>query len=176
MSSVRETLEVFRPEVFDIPLKEHIAATATRDWRDARDVEMGWLDRWKIRRQTKRLLRPGRPPANLHEELVSASEQREHWFALVGGGGRPEISPRLDEGLALLGDLTTDLEWLVDRLQAGPDEQPLTSLPLRELRDRLADLASRPERIAVLPHVTAVLDEVRAAGFGAVVDDLARRG
>lgn len=176
MSSVRETLEVFRPEVFDIPLKEHIAATATRDWRDARDVEMGWLDRWKIRRQTKRLLRPGRPPANLHEELVSASEQREHWFELVGGGGRPEISPRLDEGLALLAGLTADLEWLDQRLQVGPDGQTLTSLPLRDLRERLTALASRPDRIAVLPQVTTALDELRAAGLGPVVDDLAARG
>ena len=163
MSSVRETLEVFRPEVFDIPLKEHIAATATRDWREARDVDMGWLDRWKIRQQTKRLLRPGRPPANLHEELVSASEQREHWFELVGGGGRPEISPRLDEGLSLLAGLTADLEWLDDRLQPGPDGQTLTSLPLRELRERLAGLASRPDRIAVLPQVT---DGPRRAALG----------
>jgi len=176
MSSVRETLEVFRPEVFDIPLKEHIAATATRDWREARDVDMGWLDRWKIRQQTKRLLRPGRPPANLHEELVSASEQREHWFELVGGGGRPEISPRLDEGLSLLAGLTADLEWLDDRLQAGPDGQTLTSLPLRELRERLARLASRPDRIAVLPQVTTALDELRSTGLGPVVDDLAARG
>jgi len=176
MLSVRETLEVFRPEVFDIPLKEHIAATATRDWRDARDVDMGWLARWKIRQQTKRLLRPGRPPANLHEELVSASEQREHWFQLVGGGGRPEISPRLDEGLALLAGLTADLEWLDERLAVGPDGHTLTSLPLRDLRERLADLARRPDRIAVLPQVTAALDEVRAAGLGAVVDDLAKRG
>lgn len=176
MSSVRETLEVFRPEVFDIPLKEHIAATATRDWREARDVEMGWLDRWKIRQQTKRLLRPGRPPANLHEELESASEQREHWFELVGGGGRPEISPRLDEGLALLADLTADLEWLDERLQPGPDGQTLVSLPLLELRERLAALASRPDRIAVLPQVTTALDELRAVGLGAVVDDLAARG
>ncbi|GGM96569.1 hypothetical protein GCM10009721_24030 [Terrabacter tumescens] len=176
MSSVRETLEVFRPEVFDIPLKEHIAATATRDWREARDVEMGWLDRWKIRQQTKRLLRPGRPPADLHEELVSASEQREHWFELVGGGGRPEISPRLDEGLALLADLTADLEWLDERLQPGPQGQTLTSLPLLELRERLAALASRPDRIAVLPQVTAALDELRAVGLGGVVDDLAARG
>src|SRR6476661_4536454 len=176
MSSVRETLEVFRPEVFDIPLKEHIAATATRDWREARDVDMGWLDRWKIRQQTKRLLRPGRPPANLHEELESASEQREHWFELVGGGGRPEISPRLDEGLSLLAGLTADLEWLDDRLQAGPAGQTLTSLPLRDLRERLAALASRPDRIAVLPQVTTALDELRAAGLGPVVDDLAARG
>lgn len=176
MLRVRETLEVFRPEVFDIPLKEHIAATATRDWREARGVDMGWVARWRIRQQTKRLLRPGRPPADLHEELESANEQREHWFQLVGGGGRPEISPRLDEGLALLGDLTADLEWLDERLATGPDGQTLTSLPLRDLRDRLAELASRPDRIAVLPQVTAALDELRAAGLGAVVDDLARRG
>jgi hypothetical protein len=176
MARVREALEVFRPEVFDIPLKEHIAATATRDWRDARDIDMGWFARWRIRQQTKRLLRPGRPPADLHEELVSASEQREHWFALVGGGGRPEISPRLDEGLALLGALTADLEWLDARLQPGSDGETLTSLPLRDLHARLVDLASRPDRIAVLPQVTTALDELRAAGFGAVVDDLARRG
>ncbi|GAA2745176.1 hypothetical protein GCM10009868_25650 [Terrabacter aerolatus] len=176
MASVRETLEVFRPEVFDIPLKEHIAATATRDWREARDVEMGWLDRMRIRQQTKRLLRPGRPPANLHEELVSAGEQREHWFELVGGGGRPEISPRLDEGLALLAGLTADLEWLDERLQPGPDGSTLVSLPLLELRERLAALASRPDRIAVLPQVTAALDELRAVGLGSVVDDLAARG
>ncbi|MER7073507.1 AAA domain-containing protein [Terrabacter sp. NPDC000476] len=176
MSRVRETLEVFRPEVFDIPLKEHIAATGTRDWRQNRDIDMGWFARWRVRRQTKRLLRPGRPPADLHGELVSASEQRDHWFALVGGGGRPEISPRLDEGLARLGALTADLEWLDDRLQTGPASERLVVLPLRELRERLADLAGRPERIAVLPHVTAALDDVRSAGLGAVVDDLARRG
>jgi hypothetical protein len=176
MARVRQTLEVFRPEVFDIPLKEHIAATATRDWRQVRDVEMGWIDRWRIRRQTRRLLRPGRPPANLHEQLVSANEQREHWYALVGGGGRPEISPRLDEGLALLAGVSADLDWLDQRLQKAPGTPGLTTTPLAALRATLAVLASRPERIAVLPQVTATLDELRGAGLGALVDDLARRG
>jgi hypothetical protein len=176
MSKVSETLEIFRPEVFDIPLKEHIAATSTRDWREARGVEMGWFDRWRIRRQTRRLLRPGRPPANLHDELVAASEQREHWYALVGGGGRPEISPRLDEGLTVLAGITGDLEWLDARLQTAPGAPGLTSMPIDQLRGTLAVLASRPERIAVLPQVTNTLDELRAAGLGALVDDLARRG
>ena len=119
MSRVRHTLEVFRPEVFDVPLDEHIAATATRDWRAARGVEMGWLTRWKVRQQAKRLLRPGRPPADLHDELSSASEQRKQWYALVGGGGRPEISPRLSEGLAVLEGLTGDLDWLESRPPGG---------------------------------------------------------
>ncbi len=81
MSAVRQTLEVFRPEVFDIPLDDHIAATGSRDWRQTREIDMGWLDRWRIRRHTKRLLRPGHPPANLHAELITASEQRQSWFA-----------------------------------------------------------------------------------------------
>ncbi|TQM64232.1 AAA domain-containing protein [Humibacillus xanthopallidus] len=176
MSMVRQTLEVFRPEVFDTPLDDFIAATGSRDWRQTRNIDMGWLDRWRVRRQTKRLLRPGRPPANLHAELVAASEQRQSWFALVGGGGRPEISPRLDEGLAVLSGLEEDLAWLDTRLRPGRDGLRLAALPLGDLRTRLADLASRPERIAVLPQVTAVLDELRGVGLGELVEDLARRG
>jgi hypothetical protein len=175
MSRVRHTLEVFRPEVFDVPLDEHIAATATRDWRAARGVEMGWLTRWKVRQQAKRLLRPGRPPADLHDELSDASEQRRQWYALVGGGGRPEISPGLSEGLKVLEGLTGDLDWLESRLPGGA-AGVLTSLPLTQMRGRLATLAARSDRLSVLPHVTGVLDAMRAAGLGPLVDDLAARG
>ncbi len=193
MSRVRHTLEVFRPQIFDVPLTEPIAATASAHWRLEHGVRMGWLTRRRVARQTRRLLRPGRPPENLHEELVAASEQRDHWAALVGGGGRPEISPRLDEGIRLLQHVSADLDWLAERLapdsggarggrvarSAGGDGHgagDLRALPLAELRERLAALAARPERLAVLPNVTGALDDVRAAGLGAVVDDLASRG
>ncbi|WP_353508416.1 AAA domain-containing protein [Intrasporangium sp.] len=173
MGAVRHTLEVFRPEVFDLPLDEHIAATATREWRAQHGVDLGWLTRWKVRHQAKRLLRPGRPPQDLHDSLRLASEQRTQWYALVGGGGRPEISPRLDEGLHALDRLRDDLCWLEERL---PGDGPgLTELSLVDLHGRLAALASRPDRLAVLPHVTRALDDLRGAGLGAVVDDLAAR-
>jgi len=174
MSKVRHTLEVFRPEVFDLPLDEPIAATASRDWRASRGVDMGWLTRWRVRQQAKRMLRPGRPPESLHDELVAASEQRKQWYALVGGGGRPEISPRLGEGLAVLEALSHDLEWLDERLPST-DGPRLMSLPLAEMRDRLAELAGHPERLAVLPHVTGILDDLREAGLGPLIDDVAAR-
>ncbi len=174
MAAVRHTLEVFRPEIFDLPLDEHIAATATREWRAESGVDMGWLTRWKVRHQAKRLLRPGRPPEDLHERLRLASEQRTQWYALVGGGGRPEISPRLNEGLDALGRLRDDLEWLEERLPG--DGPALTELSLVDLQGRLAALASRPDRLAVLPHVTRTLDDLRGAGLGPLVDDLAARG
>ncbi|HEX5967623.1 MAG TPA: AAA domain-containing protein, partial [Intrasporangium sp.] len=174
MAAVRHTLEVFRPDVFDLPLDEHIAATATREWRAQHGVDMGWLSRWKVRQQAKRLLRPGRPPEDLHEMLRLASEQRTQWYALVGGGGRPEISTRLDEGLDALNRLRDDLGWLEERLPG--DGPALTGLPLLDLHGRLATLASRPDRLAVLPHVTRALDDLRGAGLGPLVDDLAARG
>lgn len=175
MEQVRETLEVFRPEVFDMPLIEHIAATATRAWREEHGVQMGWVTRRKVRRQAKRLLRPGRPPSDLHAALVSASEQRKHWYRLVGGGGRPEISPRLDEGLAVLADVREQLDWLSQHLPSASSED-LIHIPLDELRARMGALAARPERLAVLPQVTSTLDSLRAAGLGDVIDDLAARG
>ena len=76
----------------------------------------------------------------------------------------------------MLDGLTSDLKWLSDRLPVPAGAGTLMDLPLDELRARLAALAARPERVAVLPHVSAALDGVRDAGLGAVVDDLAARG
>jgi len=177
MSGVRETLEVFRPEIFDIPLDEHVAATGTRDFRDQDgEADLGLVTRSRVRRQARRLLRPGRPPQDLHAELVSAREQRNAWHDLVGAGGRPEISPRLDEAQALYDNIASDLTWLQARLEPTEAGGNLlgTSMPL--VRGRINRLAERLERLEILPKVTAVVEELRAAGMGAVIDDFARRG
>jgi hypothetical protein len=175
MAGVRDTLEVFRPEIFDVPLDEHVAATGTREYRQAQGVELGWWARSRVRRLASRLLRPGRPPEDLHAELVRARTQRSAWTTLVGAGGRPEISPRLDEAQDAYDELEADLTWLGERL-APTGGGDLLTMPLSQLRARLAALAARPERLAVLPAVVPVIDDLRAAGMGDVVDDFAARG
>ena len=176
MRGVRDTLEVFRPEIFDGPLDEHVAATGTRDFRERADeVAMGWLTRLRVRRQTRRLLRPGKPPADLHAELISAREQRTYWFDLVGAGGRPEISPRLDEAQAAYDSLASDLHWLGDRLAGTEAGGGLHDLTMPLVRGRLNHLAARSERLTILPKVTPVLTELTAAGMAEVLDDFARR-
>ena len=176
MAGVRDTLEVFRPEIFDVPLDEHVAATGTREYRQAQGVELGWWARSRVRRLASRLLRPGRPPEDLHAELVRARTQRSAWNALVGAGGRPEISPRLDEAQDAYDELDADLTWLGERLAPTAAGGDLATTPLSQLRTRLAALAARPERLAVLPAVVPVIDDLRAAGMGEVVDDFAARG
>ncbi len=176
MRGVHETLEVFRPEVFDRPLDEHVVATGNRAYRAESAVELGWWSRSRVRRQARRMLRPGRPPADLHAELVRARNQRIAWHDLVGAGGRPEISPRLEEGEAAYQALATDLAWLDERLRPGPDDGPMHTTSLNLLRTRLARLAERLDRLDILPQVTAVVDELRAARMGDILDDFAARG
>ncbi len=176
MRGVQQTLEVFRPEIFDLPLDEHVLATGNAAQRAAESTDLGWWSRSRVRRQARALLRPGRPPADLHAELISAREQRTAWHRLVGAGGRPEISPRLDEAGQLYEQLASDLAWLGGRL-AGTDEGgDLLAQPLVLLRGRLTRLAGRLDRLEVLPRVMAVLEELRDAGMGELLDDLARRG
>ena len=175
MHGVRATLEVFRPEIFDIPLDEHVVATGDRAFRETQSVHLGAAARSRVRRQARRLLRPGRPPQDLHAELASAREQRRAWHRLVGAGGRPEISPRLDEAQLVYDDLDADLTWLGERLDPTDEGGDLVGTGLPLLRARLGRLAERLDRLDLLPRVTPVLRELREAGMGEVLDDFARR-
>src|SRR5204863_4254939 len=134
-----------------------------------------WWARSRVRRLATRLLRPGPPPDDLHAELVRARTQRTAWYALVGAGGRPEISPQLDEAQDAYDEIDADLSWLGHRLASTADGGDLHTTPLGQLRTRLTALAARPERLAVLPAVVPVIDDLRAAGMGEVVDDFAAR-
>ena len=176
MSGVRDTLEVFRPEIFDIPLDEHVAATASREYRRQQGIELSPWNRSRVRRLALRLLRPGRPPEDLHAELVRARSQRSAWNALVGAGGRPEISPRLDEAQDTFDRLDADLSWLGERLTPTTAGRDLRGIPVGQVSERLAALSAHLVRLAVLPQVTPVVDQIKAAGMGEVVDDFADRG
>jgi hypothetical protein len=173
---VRDTLEVFRPEIFDIPLGDLVAATGSKAYRDSHDVRLGLLARWRLKRQTRTLLRPGPPPAELHAALVDAQLQRTAWQQMAGAGGRPEIPVDLDRARAAYESVAGDLTWLGERLATTSTGGDLVDTPLPELQQRLADLASHPERLAILPQVTGALDALRDAGMGPFLDDLAERG
>ncbi len=173
---VRDTLEVFRPEIFDIPLADLVAATGDKADRDANGLALGWYSRWRLRRQARSLLRPGPPPADLHAALVDAQTQRTAWQQLAGAGGRPEIPVDLDRARTAYTAVAADLTWLGERLTATHRGGDLFGMTLPELRERLAELDARPDRLTVVPQVLGVLDALREAGMGALVDDLARRG
>ncbi|MFC8504660.1 AAA domain-containing protein [Pedococcus sp. NPDC057267] len=173
---VRDTLEVFRPEVFDIPLGELVAATGSAQYRRDHDVDLGAWSRWRLRRQARALLRPGPPPSDLHAAIADAQVQRTAWQQMAGAGGRPEIPIDLDRARAAYAAVAADLTWLGERLATTAGGGDLLDTDLPVLRERLTALAAAPERLAVVPQVLGALDALRAAGMGPLVDDLAARG
>ena len=184
VGEVRDTLEVFRPDVFDIPLDDLVTATGSSAYRGSVGSQLGWLDRWRLRRQARALLRPGRPPADLHAALAAASEQRVAWRQLAGSGGRPEIPVDLDRARAAHAALVVDLTWLDDHLPgadtSGAATQAdavtrLVDLDLLALRARVEALAAAAGRLGVVPAVTTALDELTASGLRPLVDDLRAR-
>ncbi len=184
VGEVRDTLEVFRPDVFDIPLDDLVTATGSSAYRRSVGSQLGWLDRWRLRRQASALLRPGRPPADLHAALAAASEQRVAWRQLAGSGGRPEIPVDLDRARAAHTALVADLVWLDDHLPGADTSGAATQadavtrlldLDLPSLRARVEALAATAGRLGVVPAITTALDGLTASGLRPLVDDLRGR-
>jgi very-short-patch-repair endonuclease len=175
---VRDTLEVFRPEVFDIPLGDLVTATASARERRTAGSGLGAVDRWRLRRQARGLLRPGVPPEDLHGALAAAHEQRDAWRELAGSGGRPEIPVELDRGREAHARMADDLRWLDQRLP-GPDEGGadlrLVELDLPALQTRVDELAASSSRLDVGPEVRAALDSLDGIGLRPLTDDLRGR-
>ncbi len=171
LGAVRATLETFRPEIFDEPLDLAVAATAPGGTRADRP---GAWERRRIKASIRRLLRPGVPPRDLHTAVVDAATQRTAWRQLAGAGGRPEIPAELDLARAEYSALFADLQWLADRLPSA-DEPSLVDEDRATLGQRLAVLAARIDRLAVLPEVRGPLDALDAAGFGPLIADFAAR-
>jgi hypothetical protein len=175
LAKVRDTLEVFRAEVFDAPLDEAVAASASKAERAAAGTRLGWWERRRILKAARRLLRPGPQPADLHAVLVDASNQRAAWRDLAGPGGRPEIPADLDRARAAHAAVMADLAWLDERLAPREGGRGLADLDREDLATTLAALAATPERLAVVPTVRAPLDDLAARGWQPLVDDLAER-
>ena len=176
VEQVRQSLEIFRPEVFDGPLTDMVGATGDKGYRDKHGLRLGLWSRTRLRRQARSLLRPGRPPADLHAALKVAQEQRVLWGHLAGIGGRPDVPGGIVEAIDTYEVLAGDLGWLGARLATTSVGGDLLGTPLADLRVRLDALAKRRDRLAVLPRVVSVIDDLRESGMGPLVDDLAGRG
>lgn len=171
ISSLCDTFEVFRTEIFDRPIQPLVDATAPRDGREGA-AQSGW-ERRQHRLAARRLLRPGTPPEDLHGALRAAMEQRAAWRELAGAGSRPEPPARLDDARSAYAAVAADLRLVAAHALGDAD---LLEVDRAELTRRVVALASTPDRLAVVPTVHESLTTWREKGFGELLDDFARRG
>lgn len=170
LDRVQDTLDVFVPQVYEAPLKELLSATGQGGQRPSA------MARSRLRRQARGLLRPGRPPADLHAALAEAARQRLDWEELAGRAARPSAPAEVDPAAEEFETIERDLAWLEERLAGTPSGKDLQTTHLDLLLERMLRLDARADRLPVAARSHALLHPLREAGLGALIDDLARRG
>lgn len=168
VEQIRDTLDVFRPELFDAPIDPLIDATSST-------TRLGIVERRRLVRQARSQLRPGRPPADLHAALVSAQEQRRAWAGIVGGGGRPRIPATIDKAHRAYERVHAALATVETALPLAAEGDGLIDRPTPELRTLLAALRRDRAGAEAAAATRRELDALDELGLGEVVDDLARR-
>lgn len=171
---VRDTLDIFTPEVYEAPLEELVRA-ARRPTRGSTE-KVPAVSRGRLRRQARGLLRPGTPPSDLGERLVHALQERQEWESLAGRAARPNTPRGWEEAAAEYAEIHGELSWLGEVLAGTSYGRDLETTHLDLLLERLVRLDARADRVPVVAAVHADLQPLRDRGLGRLVDDLARRG
>ncbi|AYD90450.1 DNA helicase [Actinomyces lilanjuaniae] len=176
LDGVRESLDVFVPEVFERSAADMVAATATRRWREEHHVTMDGARRRRFTRQAKDLVRPGRVVNDLHGELVKVQRCREAWRRYDPDGGWPRLPHGLDEMTRAAARAHRAVEEVQPILARTQDTSVLVDYPLDELVDYVNALAADDLTAQRLPEVNRIRAELEKLGLGPFVEDLAQRG
>ena len=172
---VRESLDVFVPEVFERSAADMVIATASRQWREERSVEMSGAERRRFLKQAKDLVRPGRPVEDLHAELVKVQQRREAWRTHDPDGGWPRLPQGLDTMQATAIQARDAVEDLEPILGTGSGAPELMDLPLEDLLARVRALADDDATAQKMPELNRVVADLDELGLTAFVADLAER-
>nr|WP_281497458.1 DUF4011 domain-containing protein [Ornithinimicrobium sp. F0845] len=171
---VRDTLDVFTPQVYEAPLDELVRGTA-RQPRGSQD-KLPAMSRSRLRRQARALLRPGTPPPDLGDRLAAARDERAEWEGLAGRAARPSTPRGWEEAAEQYAEMHRELSWLAGVLVTTAQGKDLETTHLDLLLERLVRLDARADRLAVVAAVHSDLQPLRDRGLGRLVDDLAARG
>lgn len=173
MGRVEQTCDIFRTQIFEAPLDDMVAATRAKGESAERP---GAMVRSRLRRQVRALLRPGPPPQDLAARVQVARDERTEWEALAGRAARPTTPPDFDRAQDRFASVHEDLAWLSAVLAPTPLGHDLLTTHLDLLHERLVRLDARADRLPVTARAHGMMQPLREAGLGPLVDDLAKRG
>ena len=175
LDGVRDSLDIFIPEVFERSAADLVIATASRRWREERDIEMSSSTRRRFIRQAKDLVRPGRDVSDLHAELVKVQQRREIWRRHDPDGGWPTLPPGLDEMKAVAARARRAVAEVQPVLGRAQDSPELMSMPLGDLETRARDLADDDTTAQILPELGRLTTQLDELGLVPLAEDLADR-
>lgn len=173
IARVHETQDHFRPQIYEAPILDLIAAVSERGGEVERP---GALSRGRSKRAIRTLLRPGKPPPDLADKLRHVRQERVEWEALAGKAARPHTPRGWEAATEAFGAIGPSMDWLREALAGTSSGVDVLNTHLDLLLERLLRLDARAERAERAATAHVLLQPLREAGLGLLIDDLAQRG
>ena len=167
---IRETLDKFRPEIFDRSLQEMISATASRSERG----ELSGAQRRRFKKLAKGYLRQGAAVANLHQALVEAERQRVAWSQLNLTQAPPTVPLGLGDVQSKFQQIYRVLEILQRHLNPDPDIALLTRMELYQLAVVLEHLTTKTEGLDHYMQRLPISNELVEIGLGQFAKEVSK--
>lgn len=173
LRGVRQSLDVFVPRVFERSAADMVLATASKEWRRDRGINLRGSQRRRLVKQAKDLLVPGAHVPDLHRELVSVQERRDQWRKLAAPETWPTVPADITAVLATFELLMQSLHLLNRYLE--PVYGNLYELSMEELGGLMDALAADPAGARELPERVRIASRLEAMGLGELMADLQER-
>ncbi len=174
LSGIRESLDVFRPEIFERSAADMVLATAPKAWLKERGIRLKGHQKRQLVAQAKDLIIPGRYVEDLHGQLKLVQARRETWKALAKEGTWPQLPRELDALIELNALVNADIEVVSDCLQ--PVYGSLADQEIRKLESIVSELVADTNSAKELPLKVGTLRALDELGLGDLVDDMRERG
>src|SRR5690625_1507237 len=177
LREVRDTLDKFTPDIFDRPVTDLIAATATGSWRKQHGIDMSAMTRTRLRWLAREYIRPGVDVPNLHEALIRVQDQLTGWNQWTTSKRNPVIPPGVESLAEDTHKLYDDLNRLQDMLApASSEADHLTKIDPGDLHDVLGQLVDDAQTLHTLPGRTIVVDKLTEQGLDDLLVHFQARG
>ncbi len=158
---IRETLDKFKPQIFDRPLTEMILATAPRGERG----QLSGAQRRRFKKLAKEFVRPGATIPNLHAALAAAEEQRSLWLEINTTQAPPSVPLGLNDAKQKFDQIYSVVSLLQRHLDPNPDLPLLTQLSFDELGEKLQNLVDKTEILTGYIDRMAAVEKLRQRGL-----------
>ena len=170
--NVRNTLDRFKPEVFDRPLADLIQATSPRKEKSS----MSGKTRRALAKHAKEYVRAGVSVPDLHGSLIQIEEQSEKWQSLCQEPIRPSVPMGIDDAQVIYQSLLADLIKLDSHLDPDPNRANLIELEIGLLSQTLKRLATETKPLDNLVAKNNLRTRVTEAGLDSLLRSLASNG
>lgn len=175
LERIAHTLSSFRPDIYDRPVTDLIAATASGTWRRDHGIDMSSMQRSRLRKAAKEYIVPGVTIGDLHEHLLIVQGERDEWVSWVTDQRVPTIPANLATLRADYTQLIEDFTGLAIVLEDSPAGTDFTGTTLSQLDERLSALIDDEHLLHTLPERVDLLDELTDRGLGELIADFYER-